>query len=77
MLTHYISIPIFLISFAIGIFFVYVGGTEGKEILIYPTPSNKDDYLYKDKANQCFIFQPEEVDCHFNPLSVKTIPVQN
>ena len=34
-------------------------------------------YQYKDKAEQCFEFKPEEVDCPFNPLSVKTIPVQN
>ena len=77
MITHYISIPIFLISFAIGIFFVYVVGTEGQTITIYPTPSNSDVYQYKDKAEQCFEFKPEEVECPFNPLSVKTIPVQN
>jgi hypothetical protein len=77
MITHYISIPIFLISFAIGIFFVYVVGTEGKEVLIYPTPSNTDKYQYKDKAEQCFEFKPVEVDCPFNPLSIKTVPVQN
>jgi hypothetical protein len=77
MVLQYISIPIFLISFAIGIFFVYIVGTEGQTVLIYPTPTNTDIYQYKDKADQCFEFKAQEVECPFNLFSVKTVPVQS
>jgi hypothetical protein len=77
MLSKYISIPIFLISFAIGLCFVYVMGPERKNIYIYPTPSNYTKYQYQDKAEQCFEFKPLKTDCPLNPLSIKNVPVQN
>jgi hypothetical protein len=76
MLSKYISLPLFLISFALGLFFVYVIGPETKTIYMYPTPQNYTKVLYKDKADQCFQFKPIETECPFNTLSIKTIPVQ-
>ena len=63
MLLGYISLPIFLISFAIGLFFVYILGPERKTIYIYPSPENTDKILFKDKAENCFSFEEQEVDC--------------
>ena len=76
MLSNYISLPIFLTSFAIGLFFVYVLGPEAKIIYVYPSPENYMKTLYKDKANQCFQFKPIETKCPINPFSIKTIPTQ-
>lgn len=76
MLSNYISLPIFLISFAIGLFCVYIIGPEITPIYIYPSPQNYMKIQYKDISNQCFEFKPVQTNCPINPLSVKTVPVQ-
>jgi hypothetical protein len=77
MLLNYISIPIFLISFAIGLFFIYVLGPEIKTIYIYPSPENVDKVLFKDKADNCFSFEEEIVDCPSDEKLISTIPIQD
>ena len=77
MLSKYVHIPVFIASFAIGLFFVYVLGPETKTIYIYPSPQNYMNTQYKDNANQCFQFKPIETKCPINPFSVKTVPIQS
>ena len=76
MLSKYINIPVFIASFAIGLFFVYVLGPDVKTIYMYPTPSNYLNTQYKDKNSQCFEFKPVETECPVNPFDIKTVPVQ-
>jgi hypothetical protein len=76
MISKYISLPAFLISFAIGLFFIYIIGPEIKTIYVYPSPNNYLKTQYKDISNQCFMFKPIETKCPINPLSIKTIPIQ-
>ncbi len=76
MISNYISLPIFLISFAVGLFFVYVVGPETKTIFVYPNLENYMKTQYKDATNQCFQFTPTETRCPINPFSVKKIPIQ-
>lgn len=76
MLLHYISLPIFLISFAIGIFFIYVLGPKMKTIYIYPSPENVNKVLFKDKADNCFYFEEEIVECPTDESLISTVPIQ-
>ena len=76
MLLNYISIPIFISSFAIGLFFVYVLGPKMKKILIYPSPENVVKVLFKDNANNCFYFKPFEVNCPSDESKISNIPIQ-
>jgi hypothetical protein len=76
MLFNYISFPIFFISFAIGIFFVYVLGPQMKTIYVYPSPENVDKILFKDKANNCFYLKEEVVKCPSDKSLISTIPIQ-
>jgi hypothetical protein len=76
MLLNYISLPIFLISFAIGLFFIYVLGPEMKTIYIYPTPESVDKILFKDKADNCFYFEQEIVECPKDKNLISKIPIQ-
>jgi hypothetical protein len=76
MLLNYISIPVFLVSFAVGIFFVYILGPEMKTIYIYPTPENVDKILFKDKAENCFRFEEEVIECPKDESLISNIPMQ-
>jgi hypothetical protein len=76
MIFKYISLPVFITSFIVGLFFVYFLGPETKTIYIYPSPDNYKDILYKDNADQCFQFTPKETVCPINPLAIKTVPIQ-
>ena len=76
MVFNYISIPAFLISFAIGLFFIYVIGPEIKTIYIYPSPENIDKILFKDKADNCFYFEEETVKCPNDKTSIFHTPMQ-
>jgi len=76
MIQNYISLPIFLISFAVGLFFIYLIGPEIKTVYIYPTPENVDKVLFKDKAENCFYFEPESVECPKDQNLISKIPIQ-
>jgi hypothetical protein len=76
MLLHYISLPVFLISFAIGLFFIYILGPEMKTIYIYPSPENVGKVLFKDKADNCFLFEEEVVECPKDKTTIFGIPIQ-
>jgi hypothetical protein len=76
MLSNYISIPVFLISFVIGLFCVYFLGPENKIVYVYPNLDNYTTLQYKDKANQCFELKPVPTECPINPLSITSMPIQ-
>jgi len=63
MFFKYIDFNYFLISLALGLFFVYVMGPEQPVILIYPTPENQNQYQYVDKADNCYTFKAKETEC--------------
>jgi hypothetical protein len=77
MLLHYISIPVFFISFTIGLFFVYILGPEMKTIHIYPSPENVGKVLFKDKADNCFYFEEQQIDCPSDKTKISMIPIQS
>jgi len=59
----FIDFRIFLITLAIGLFYIYIAGGNKKILVIYPTPDNIHEYQYKDKANNCFSYDLNEVTC--------------
>ena len=63
MLWNKVDWKIFFISFAIGLFLVYVYGGDIKKIYVYPTPDNMNEIQFKDKAGNCSSYKVEEVSC--------------
>ena len=75
-MQQYISLPIFIISLAIGLFFVYIMGPDMKTIYVYPNPDNVGKVQYKDRADNCFQYQSDEVKYPTNPSLIKGTPIQ-
>ena len=59
----YINIPYFILAFAFGIFFVYITNPNKETIYVYPTPDNINKIQYKDRAEQCFEYEPQLTTC--------------
>jgi len=76
MILNYISIPLFIISLAVGMFFVYILGPEEKVIYIYPSPENINKILFKDKAENCFELKQQQVKCPSDKSLLAKIPIQ-
>ena len=76
MILNYISLPVFIISFAIGLFFVYIMGTEMKTVYVYPSPDITENILFKDNANNCFKLEQKEIKCPDNDLDIFKVPIQ-
>jgi hypothetical protein len=62
-MLKYINVPVFLISFALGVFAVYVTAPDKKKIIVYPTPDNAQHVQYKDGAGNCFQFKQTKAQC--------------
>jgi len=77
MIIDYISIPVFLVSFSIGLFFIYILGAETKTVYIYPSPETVNKILFKDRAENCFYFEEEIVDCPSDNSLISSIPIQS
>jgi len=76
MLSKLISIPTFIISFAIGIFFVYIFGPKNKVIYIQPNTENYNKYIIEDKAGTCFHYDKQIVQCPSDKSKITKIKPQ-
>jgi len=72
----YIHLPLFIISFAIGVFAVYVTVSDKKKILVYPSPDNVAYLQYKDIAGNYFQFVEKRSQCPTDSKDISKIPHQ-
>ena len=76
MFTKFINLPVFAVSFIIGVIFVLISAPASTTIYVYPTPENIKDCGYRDKANNCFEYNMKQITCPDDEEKVKNIPVQ-
>jgi hypothetical protein len=69
----YVNVPVFIISLAVGLFFVYIYQADRKVIYVYPKPDNVDVIQYKDATGTCYQAKQEQTKC---TADAETIPAQ-
>ena len=75
-MLKYINLPVLIISFAIGIFAVYITVPDKKKIMVYPSPDNVQYIQYKDKAGNYFQFRESKQKCPKDAKDISKIPTQ-
>ena len=76
MIGKFIHFPVFIVSFLLGIIFVFLSSPQNKIVRVYPTPDNVDKVEYIDKVKNCYAFQSQKIACPEKPELIKTIPMQ-
>ena len=64
-----------LISFAVGVFVVYVLKPAPIVIMKYPNLENAGKLIYRDRNGTCFVYETKEVDCNANESRIKPFPL--
>lgn len=70
-----INITVFLLSFFLGLLFVYFF-EDKKKIYVYPTPHNLNNIQFRDKADNCFKYDIEKTTCPKDKNLISNIPIQ-
>lgn len=76
-LSKFINVPVFIVSFAIGMFFVYIYMPDTRKILVYPTHDNAHLLQYRDKTGTCFSIQEQETNCPKDTSQISKVPAQS
>ena len=67
MLDNFINPTVFLISFIIGIVFVYILQPEPIVVYKFPNPENSGQLTYQDENKNCYKYESTEVQCPSDP----------
>ena len=70
-----INIKVFLVSLFVGLIFMFFDNNK-KKITVFPTPSNVDDVVFQDAADNCFEYKLEEVKCPSKKSDINNVPIQ-
>jgi hypothetical protein len=71
----YLNLPYFLAALFIGIIVVCSTSPTPDIIIKYPTPDNANSVTYKDKAEVCYKYKSNSVQCPSNDR-ISKIPQQ-
>ncbi len=75
-ILKFINMPCFIISLAIGLFFVYISAPTPNTIFVYPNPDNVKKILYKDQSDTCYQCNSKEIVCPKDTSKIVKYPVQ-
>lgn len=65
----------FFVSFAVGLFFVYIFNPSPSVVLKFPSPYNAGKIVYKDKNDTCYTYEASSVSCPLEASLIKPQPL--
>lgn len=65
----------FFVSFAIGLFFVYIMAPAPTVIMKFPSPYNAGKVVYKDKSDSCYVYRADKAECPLDKTRIKSQPL--
>lgn len=65
----------FFLAFAIGLLFCYVTNPKPELVMKFPSPYNAGNVTYSDKADNCYKYKADKVDCPADKALVKDQPI--
>lgn len=68
---------VFIVAFAIGLFYCYVSTPPPEVIVKFPSPYNAGKIVYKDNAETCYTYKADKVECPLNRDLIKPQPIVN
>lgn len=72
----YISLPVFIVSLAVGILSVYLWGVDRKIVYVFPNPENATKVQYQDNNDTCYYYKYKTVACPADESKVSSFPMQ-
>jgi hypothetical protein len=75
-ILKFIRIPVFIVSLAIGLLFVYIFNPDKRKIFVYPSPENVNNIQYKDSTGACFEFKQTKLKCPEKESEISKVPAQ-
>ena len=75
MLGEYIKAEYFIISFAIGILYVYLVQPPKEVVYRFPNPNNVNNLVYTDKNDNCYKYKLEEKIAVMLKEDIKSQPI--
>lgn len=64
MMKHFqLNWPVFVISFVVGILYIYLLSPAPKIVVKFPSPFNAGKVVYRDKSDECYVFDAVKVEC--------------
>jgi hypothetical protein len=70
----YINLFWFLLSFTIGLFYIYITNPPRNIIYKFPSPINSKNTIYRDNSNLCYKFVSTRSECPINKELIKEQP---
>jgi hypothetical protein len=70
-----INLFVFILSFAVGLFYCYIMTPPPEVVLKFPSPYNVGKVVYKDKADTCYKYKADKVHCPVDRSLIKAQPI--
>lgn len=65
----------FFVAFGVGLFMCYILAPKPEIVVKFPSPYNAGKVVYKDKADNCFVYNSSNIECPRDKESIKPQPV--